>query len=84
MSENKKVRAADHEYYGLYSIIALIFPLIGAILAVVMLAKDQKIDKKLGEHTLVCSIFGFILSGIIWTVWINANATSNMPLSNGY
>lgn len=78
MSENKKVRAADHDSYALYSILGLIFPLIGVILAIVMLTKDEKIDKKLGEHTLVCSVFGFILSGIIWMVYASSVATSNV------
>lgn len=75
---DKKARAADHDSYTLYSILGLLFPLIGVVLAIVMLAKDEKIDKKLGEHTLVCSVFGFILSGIIWAVYASAVATSGI------
>ena len=84
MSKNTKVRAADHDSYGVYSIIALVFPIVGVIIGSIMLTKDEKIDKKLGEHTIVCSILGFILGGIIWMVWISSMATSNLPLNNGY
>ena len=77
MSE-KNVRAADHDSYGLFSILALILPVVGIILGIIMLTKDDKVDKKLGEHTLVCSIFGFILAGIFWVVIAGATATNNV------
>lgn len=78
MSEKPKARAADHDNYGLFSIIALIFPVVGVVLAIVMLTKDSPLDRKLGEHTLVCSIFGFILSGIFWMVWVSSQTTSSI------
>lgn len=80
MSDKPKARAADHDSYGLYSILALIFPLVGVILAVIMLTKNDPLDKKLGEHTIVCSIFGFILSGIAWILIASSLSTSQITL----
>lgn len=59
----EEVTANQHENYSLFTILAIIFPLIGLILGIVYLSKNNKIDKKLGEHALAFSI----LFGIIWT-----------------
>lgn len=61
-----KVQAKDHESYLSYSLISFIFPIIGIILSIVMLSKDKPVDRKLGEHILVCSIIGLILIALLW------------------
>lgn len=80
MADQQKPRAADHDSYGLYSILALILPVVGVILGIIMLTKDDPLDKKLGEHTLVCSVFGFILSGIAWILITSSLSTSQISL----
>lgn len=73
-----KVRAQDHDSYSTYSIIAFLIPLVGFILGIVMLTKDEKIDKKLGEHVLVVSIIGGILWSIAWGVYVSTVATNSI------
>ena len=68
-----ELKASKHESYGVYTILAVIFPLIGLILGIVSLAKDDRLDKKLGEHTLAMSILFMILWSVLW-VWVIAPA----------
>lgn len=62
----KRIRASDHDSYGTFTIIAVLIPIVGLILGIVYLAKDNKIDKKLGEHLLAVSIlFGLVYASLI-------------------
>lgn len=64
MDEVNKIKASQHDSYGMYTLISFLLPLIGIIVGIVFLTKDKKLDKKLGEH---CIAFG-ILSIILWSV----------------
>lgn len=79
MNEHQpKVRASDHDSYNMYSIVSFLLPLAGIIMGAIMLTKDEKIDKKLGEHAIVVSIFGFIVWGILWAVYVSWAATQTI------
>lgn len=78
---DKKVTANDHESYGIYSLIAILIPFVGFIMGAIMLTKDTKLDKKLGEHTIVMSILGAVLGGIAWFVYASAVTTTNLTNS---
>ncbi|MCX4698996.1 hypothetical protein [Streptomyces sp. NBC_01373] len=60
--EKNKLRASQHEDHKKFTLIGALFPLVGVVLGILYLAKDGKLNKKLGEHTLAVSA----LSGIIW------------------
>ena len=76
MNEHKtKVRASDHDSYNTYSLVSFLLPIVGLVVGAIMLTKDEKTDKKLGEHAVVVSIFGFIVWGILWAVYANWAAT---------
>ena len=62
----KNLKASQHESYATFTLLALILPLIGLILGAVYLSKDNKLDKKLGEHTLAISILFMIIWPIVW------------------
>lgn len=80
--ESMKVRASDHESYNTYSVLSFIIPLVGLIMGAVMLTKDEKVDKKLGEHAIVVSIFGFMLWGLLWFVYVQWAATQTIQHIN--
>lgn len=56
-----KVKAVDHESYITYSILAVLLPGIGIILGMLYLAKDEPVDKKIGEHMLALGVLSIIL-----------------------
>lgn len=58
-------KAKDHDSYGLFTLIAIVIPLIGFILSIAYLTKSDPLDKKLGEHLLAFSILCFILWSIV-------------------
>jgi hypothetical protein len=62
-SEVHKIKAYEHESYGLFTFIAMLLPIIGIILGVAYLIKDSRLDKKLGEHLLAIGVL-FLL---IWS-----------------
>jgi membrane protein DedA with SNARE-associated domain len=77
-----KVKAIDHDSYWIYSIIAFLIPFVGFIIGAIMLTKDTKLERKLGEHTIVISVLSIIIFGFLAMLWIvHANTTS---ISNGY
>lgn len=76
--DSTKVKASDHESYNTYTLISFLIPIVGIIMGAIMLTKDQKIDKKLGEHAIVVSIMGFILWGILWALYVNWVATQSI------
>lgn len=65
------VKASDHESYTTYSLAAFVLPLVGFIIGAVMMTKDDKLDRKLGEHTLAVSIFGTLVWFFLWFAYIN-------------
>lgn len=67
---NTKVKAKDHDSYGVYTLLSVFIPLAGIIMEAIMLTKEKQIDKKLGEHAIVCSVFGLIAYGLIWGAWL--------------
>lgn len=71
-----KVKANDHPSYGIYTLIAILIPPAGIIMGAIMLTKDEEVDKKLGEHAIVCSILGFILGAIAWYVLLGTSTTT--------
>lgn len=77
MTEEPKPKASRHDSYGVFTILAVLLPIIGIILGIVYLAKDSKLDKKLGEHLVALGI----LSIIIWSAvgWFALGATRVAP-----
>jgi uncharacterized membrane protein HdeD (DUF308 family) len=64
-SKMKKVKANEHDSYGTFTILALLFPIVGLIIGIVFLTKDSQLDRKVGEHTIVMSIIGFVVGWIL-------------------
>jgi hypothetical protein len=65
MDKENKVRAKQHSSYWTFTILGLLLPVIGIILGIVYLTKKDLLDRKLGEHTIVMSIIGFVLTFVI-------------------
>lgn len=54
--ESKEIKANDHKEYGLFTLLSFLIPPAGFILGIIYLAKENPLDKKLGEHSLAISI----------------------------
>lgn len=65
----QKVKASDHDIYGVTTIVSLLIPIVGVILGIIYLSKTTKVDRKLGEHLVAIGILSFIVYGILWTIW---------------
>lgn len=78
-----KVKASDHESYNTLSVISLLFPLVGYIMGAIYLSKDQKVDRKLGEHLLVMAVFGSVLVFILWALVLSVEPV-NTPYVDPY
>lgn len=65
----QKIKASDHDIYGVTTIVSLLIPLVGVVLGVIYLSKTTKVDRKLGEHLIAIGILSFIIYGILWTIW---------------
>lgn len=63
-----KVQAKDHESYTAFTLVSLLIPIIGFVMGAVYLTREEKLDKKMGEHLIITAIMGLILFGIIWAV----------------
>jgi len=74
----EKVKASNHDSYNTFSVISFVLPFVGLILGAIMLTKDDKLDKKLGEHAIVVSVFGFIVWAIAWVLYVNYVATNTL------
>lgn len=74
----RKVKASDHDVYGVTTIISLLIPLVGVVLGVIYLSKTTKVDLKLGEHLIAIGILSFIIYGILWTIWGSGMAGRSM------
>lgn len=60
-----KIKASQNSNYGVFSLISILMPLIGLILGVIYLTKNNKLDRKLGEHSIAVSILFFVFWSII-------------------
>jgi uncharacterized membrane protein YvbJ len=60
-----RVRAKDHPSYGMMTLLSAIIPIIGIIVGIVHLTKNTAIDKKLGEHMVVVSLFVVFLWAMV-------------------
>lgn len=67
-SSSGKIKAKNHESYNGFTLLAFLVPPAGFMIGILYLAKDSKIDKKLGEHTLSFSVFSIILWWIVLSV----------------
>lgn len=82
MSDTKAVKASQHESYGAFTIISILLPVVGVILGIVYLAKDNKLDKKLGEHCIAIGVlFSIIFSGFYY-YWLGTQTAT--ILTNPY
>jgi len=66
----QKVKASDHDGYNVYTLVAFLIPLVGFIMGAIMMTKDDKLDRKLGEHTIVTAVFGCIVAVFLWLLFI--------------
>ena len=68
-SDGVGIKASQHDSYGTFTLLAILLPFVGIVLGIVYLAKDSKLDKKLGEHVLA---LGVLFSFILWpiSVWL--------------
>ena len=76
-NSGKKVKANQHGSYAKFTLVSLIFPLVGLILGIVYLTKESELDKKLGEHTLVVSI---LFSMLWWAVIVLFNGMAFLEI----
>lgn len=64
----KKFKATDHPSYRTFTLLTLLFPVIGIVLGIVYLSKNNPLDKKLGEHTIAFSVLAVMLWGVLLSV----------------
>lgn len=82
-----KIKASDHDIYGVTTIVSFLIPTVGIILGIVYLSKSTKVDRKLGEHLIAVGILSCIIACIIWFAlgvgrMINPlNTTTIIPIS---
>lgn len=63
----KQIKANDHESYGTFTIIALLIAPVGFILGIIYLTKNEKVDRKLGEHLIAISVLASIVYAVLWS-----------------
>lgn len=78
MAEEKKeiIKAKEHPSYTAFTVLGLSLPIIGIIIGIIFLTKNDLSDRKIGEHTIVMSIIGFVLSFILVGVIFSDNKSS--------
>ncbi|MDP4011958.1 MAG: zinc ribbon domain-containing protein [Candidatus Roizmanbacteria bacterium] len=69
LSPEKKLRAKDHPSYKTFTLLTLLIPPIGFILGIIYLSKENRLDKKLGEHTIAFSFLAFVLWIVIFSAF---------------
>jgi hypothetical protein len=50
---------------GLLSVISFLIPVVGLIVGVILLTKQDEEDRKTGKRCLECALFGFILASMV-------------------
>lgn len=74
-----KPSAAQHESYGTLSVISFLIWPVGLVLGIVYLTKSDAVERKLGEHLIVMSVFGLIVAGLLFYVLLPMLAYSQTP-----
>lgn len=69
-----KAKASQHESYGAYTVLAILLPIVGLLLGIVYMAKDDKLDRKLGEHLLALGVLFMFVYIIGWAIFSSAQA----------
>jgi len=87
-AKQTKIKASDHDIYGVTTIASLLIPTVGIILGIVYLSKSTKVDRKLGEHLIAVGILSCIVASVIWfgfftTRIVPLNTTTITPFSTG-
>lgn len=62
------IKANNHPNFISFSIICFLLPIIGIILGVAYLTKNNTLDKKLGEHCISFSILMGILYSVVYFI----------------
>ncbi len=84
-----KIKASDHDIYGVTTLVSFLIPIAGIILGVLYLSKNTKVDRKLGEHLIAVGILSCIVASIIWftlftpRMIVPLNTTTITPSSVG-
>lgn len=68
-TEIARPQANHHEQYWLFTVLAIVIPLIGFILGIVYLTHKDVTERKLGEHTLSFSILFGLLWAVLFVIW---------------
>ena len=80
MTNKADVRASQHDGFLLYTVITVLIPIVGLIIGIVHLARDGRLDRKLGGFLTIFSILMMILGGIIWySILGNKTLTTYSP-----
>lgn len=66
---NTKIKASDHESYGMFTVLAILFAPVAFIIGIVYITKSNSIDRKLGEHLIAFSVFVMISSSVFWYIF---------------
>ncbi|MBC7943518.1 hypothetical protein H7X68_03420 [Candidatus Saccharibacteria bacterium] len=88
-TKQAKIKASDHEIYGVTTIVSLLVPTVGIVLGVVYLSKNTKVDRKLGEHLIAVGILSCIVASVIWftlftpRIIVPQDTTTITPASTG-
>lgn len=72
-SANQKVTADKHSNYNTVSLVSILLPIVGIIIGIIYLTKQDKIDRKLGEHAIVFSLLGSILWYLVYAIIYSQN-----------
>ena len=78
---SQKIKANQHSSYGTFTLLGLLLPIIGIIVGIVYLIKPNLLDKKVGEHTIVMSIIGFVLGFILLQLLTGNGNNYNLEIS---
>jgi hypothetical protein len=82
-NHSRKIKASDHESYGMFTIIAILLAPVAFIMGIVYLTKSDPVDRKLGEHLLAFSVFVIIISSILWFIFAPRQALTTVPVYTG-
>lgn len=70
MSESTKVDATKHESYNTFTLITFLLPMVGLILGIVYLTRNDALERKLGEHLIAFSVLASILWGFLYAFFM--------------
>lgn len=64
---NQKVSANAHKDYNTITILSILLPIVGIIVGIVYLTKNESLDKKLGEHAIAFSLLFMVIWYIVFS-----------------